>query len=161
MGFAGVSIAMATTSVSARSNATAKPAGRSIATTCRADPVDHVPDESHDGSAMAVAPARTDRAGPDGAATVDRSADDRADDKPYFAIGESVMLGAKPVLDARGITTVAEVSKGPDWELNSCNSPRRSIASRKASSSSWAPTAPSPQAQYEAVLIRSRRASAW
>jgi hypothetical protein len=38
-------------------------------------------------------------------------------DKPYFAIGESVMLGAKPVLDARGITTVAEVSKGPDWEL--------------------------------------------
>ena len=38
-------------------------------------------------------------------------------DKPYFAVGESVMLGAKPVLDARGITTVAEVSKGPDWEL--------------------------------------------
>ncbi|MEY2401289.1 MAG: hypothetical protein QOJ08_1400 [Ilumatobacteraceae bacterium] len=38
-------------------------------------------------------------------------------DKPYFAVGESVMLGAKPVLDARGITTVAEVSMGPDWEL--------------------------------------------
>jgi hypothetical protein len=38
-------------------------------------------------------------------------------DKPYFAVGESVMLGAKPVLDARGITTVAEVSKGPEWEL--------------------------------------------
>ena len=38
-------------------------------------------------------------------------------DKAYFAVGESVMLGAKPVLDARGITTVAEISKGPDWEL--------------------------------------------
>src|SRR4029077_11428009 len=38
-------------------------------------------------------------------------------DIPLFAVGESVMLGAKPVLDARGITTVAEVSKGPDWEL--------------------------------------------
>ncbi len=38
-------------------------------------------------------------------------------DKPYVAFGESVMLGAKPVLDARGITTVAEVSKGPEWEL--------------------------------------------
>jgi len=38
-------------------------------------------------------------------------------DKPYFAVGESVMLGAQLVLDARGITTVAEVSKGPDWEL--------------------------------------------
>jgi peptidoglycan/LPS O-acetylase OafA/YrhL len=38
-------------------------------------------------------------------------------DKPYFAVGESVMLGAKLVLDARGITTVAEISKGADWEL--------------------------------------------
>ena len=38
-------------------------------------------------------------------------------DVPYFAVGESVMLGAKPVLDARGIKTVAEVSKGPTWEL--------------------------------------------
>jgi hypothetical protein len=38
-------------------------------------------------------------------------------DLPYFAIGDSVMLGAKPDLDAHGITTVAGVSKGPDWEL--------------------------------------------
>jgi hypothetical protein len=38
-------------------------------------------------------------------------------DLPYFAVGESVMLGAKPDLEAHGITTVAEVSKGPDWEL--------------------------------------------
>ncbi len=38
-------------------------------------------------------------------------------DVPIFAVGESVMLGAKPVLEARGIKTVAEVSKGPTWEL--------------------------------------------
>ncbi len=38
-------------------------------------------------------------------------------DLPYFAVGESVMLGAKPTMEARGIRTVAEVSKGPDWEL--------------------------------------------
>jgi hypothetical protein len=38
-------------------------------------------------------------------------------DLPYFAVGESVMLGAKPDLDAKGIATVAEVSKGPDWTL--------------------------------------------
>jgi peptidoglycan/LPS O-acetylase OafA/YrhL len=38
-------------------------------------------------------------------------------DTPILAFGESVMLGAKPVLDARGITTFAEVSKGPEWEL--------------------------------------------
>ena len=36
---------------------------------------------------------------------------------PYVALGESVMLGAKPMLDAHGITTFAEVSKGPTWEL--------------------------------------------
>ena len=38
-------------------------------------------------------------------------------DVPYVAFGESVMLGAKPMLDARGILTIAEVSKGPTWEL--------------------------------------------
>ncbi len=38
-------------------------------------------------------------------------------DLPYFAVGESVMLGAKPTMEARGIRTVAEVSMGPDWEL--------------------------------------------
>ena len=38
-------------------------------------------------------------------------------DIPLFAVGESVMLGAKPVLDARGFKTAAEVSMGPEWEL--------------------------------------------
>jgi hypothetical protein len=38
-------------------------------------------------------------------------------DLSYFAVGESVMLGAEPDLDAHGVTTVAEVSKGPDWTL--------------------------------------------
>lgn len=36
---------------------------------------------------------------------------------PYVAFGESMMLGAKPMLDAHGVTTYAEVSKGPTWEL--------------------------------------------
>jgi hypothetical protein len=38
-------------------------------------------------------------------------------DQGYVAFGESVMLGAKPLLDARGILTFAEVSKLPSWEL--------------------------------------------
>jgi hypothetical protein len=38
-------------------------------------------------------------------------------DVSYVAFGESVMLGAKPALDARGITTLAEVLQGPAWEL--------------------------------------------
>ncbi len=39
-------------------------------------------------------------------------------DTAYVALGESVMLGAKPMLDPRGIRTFAEVSKGPTWELD-------------------------------------------
>ena len=35
----------------------------------------------------------------------------------YVAFGESVMLGDKPLLDARGVLTLADVSKGPSWEL--------------------------------------------
>ena len=42
-------------------------------------------------------------------------------DIPILAIGESVMLGAAPVLEARGIKTIAEISKGPDWELEQLN----------------------------------------
>jgi hypothetical protein len=38
-------------------------------------------------------------------------------DLPYFAIGESVMLGAKPNLEQRGITTIADVTQGPSWEV--------------------------------------------
>jgi len=38
-------------------------------------------------------------------------------DKPVIAFGESVMLGAKKNLEARGISTFAEESKGPTWEL--------------------------------------------
>ena len=42
-------------------------------------------------------------------------------DIPILALGESVMLGAAPVLEQRGIKTIAEVSKGPDWELEQLN----------------------------------------
>jgi hypothetical protein len=38
-------------------------------------------------------------------------------DVPYLAVGESVMLGAKPLLEAHGITTVAEVSKEAAWTI--------------------------------------------
>jgi hypothetical protein len=38
-------------------------------------------------------------------------------DLPYLAVGESVMLGAKPNMDANGIRTVAEVSKDVGWEI--------------------------------------------
>jgi hypothetical protein len=38
-------------------------------------------------------------------------------DVPYLAVGESVMLGAKPVLEALGIKTVAQISKGTPGEI--------------------------------------------
>lgn len=45
------------------------------------------------------------------------SADLRVD-VPVVAFGESVMLGAAPELTARGVKTIAEVSKGPSWMLD-------------------------------------------
>jgi peptidoglycan/LPS O-acetylase OafA/YrhL len=38
-------------------------------------------------------------------------------DKPVVAFGESVMLGAAPIMEARGIRTYAEVSAGPSKEM--------------------------------------------
>jgi hypothetical protein len=38
-------------------------------------------------------------------------------DKPVVALGESVMLGAAPLMEARGIRTYAEVSAGPNKEM--------------------------------------------
>ena len=73
-----------------------------------------------------------------------------------MAIGESVMLGAKPVLDARGITTVAEVSKGPDWELQQLQLAKTKYRLiTKASSSNWARTAPSRAISTKRCSIRS------
>jgi peptidoglycan/LPS O-acetylase OafA/YrhL len=73
-------------------------------------------------------------------------------DKPYFAIGESVMLGAKPVLDARGITTVAEVSKGPDWELEQLRLAKTKYHLTHGVVIQLGTNGTVTQAQYEAVL---------
>jgi hypothetical protein len=67
------------------------------------------------GPTVALAPGQT--AAPEAPTTTAEPTTTVLQDKPYFAIGESVMLGAKPVLDARGITTVAEVSKSASWEI--------------------------------------------
>jgi peptidoglycan/LPS O-acetylase OafA/YrhL len=73
-------------------------------------------------------------------------------DKPYFAIGESVMLGAKPVLDARGITTVAEVAKGPDWELEQLRLAKTKYRLTHGVVIQLGTNGTVTQAQYEAVL---------
>ncbi len=113
VGFAGVSIAMADNQCVGQIECDSA-AGRAVdSTTSSVEPSTTVtqPVVVDPAATLAVAPAPT---------TVPPSTAPPTTvliDKPYFAVGESVMLGAKPVLDARGITTVAEVSKGPDWEL--------------------------------------------
>ncbi len=39
-------------------------------------------------------------------------------DVPYFAVGETVMLGDKQVLESHGIKTVAEIAEGAAWEID-------------------------------------------
>ena len=73
-------------------------------------------------------------------------------DKPYFAVGESVMLGAKPVLDARGITTVAEVSMGPDWELQQIQIAKTKYRITHGIVIQLGTNGSVTQAQYDAVL---------
>ena len=73
-------------------------------------------------------------------------------DKPYFAVGESVMLGAKPVLDARGITTAAEVSKGPDWELGQIQLAKTKYRITHGIVIQLGTNGTVTQAQYDAVL---------
>ena len=73
-------------------------------------------------------------------------------DKPYFAVGESVMLGAKPVLDARGITTVAEVSMGPDWELQQIQLAKTKYRITHGIVIQLGTNGSVTQAQYDAVL---------
>ena len=116
VGFAGVSIAMADNRCVGQIECDSQ-AGRAVDST-EPSVVESAPTASQPPNAAgaAVAPAPTIAADQ----TVPPSTAPPTTvliDKPYFAVGESVMLGAKPVLDARGITTVAEVSKGPDWEL--------------------------------------------
>jgi len=114
VGFAGVSIAMASNQCVGQIECDSQ-AGRAIdATTLPADLLPTTVSQP-----LVVAPIPTAAPGQTVPPPPPSTAPPTTvlQDKPYFAVGESVMLGAKPVLDARGITTVAEVSKGPDWEL--------------------------------------------
>jgi hypothetical protein len=47
-------------------------------------------------------------------------------DVPYVAVGETVMLGAKPILEDSGIRTFAEVSKSASWEIDELRMARSS-----------------------------------
>jgi len=119
VGFAGVSIAMASNQCVGQIECDSQ-AGRAIdlTTTLPIDAPTTIPAAPQSGEPLAAAPVATAAPGQTVPATVATAPPTTVlQDKPYFAVGESVMLGAKPVLDARGITTVAEVSKGPDWEL--------------------------------------------
>ena len=112
IGFAGVSIAMANNQCVGQIECDSA-AGRAVDSTLPVDTAALAQPTSTQASVIPVPSAAPDRTAPPSTAPPTTV----LIDKPYFAVGESVMLGAKPVLDARGITTVAEVSKGPDWEL--------------------------------------------
>lgn len=113
VGFAGVSIAMASNQCVGQIECDSQ-AGRAIDTTVpTSESVSVQPTAAQQAVVDPASPAATSPTTPPSTAPPTTV----LIDKPYFAVGESVMLGAKPVLDARGITTVAEVSKGPDWEL--------------------------------------------
>ncbi|MBK5332897.1 MAG: acyltransferase [Ilumatobacteraceae bacterium] len=114
VGFAGVSIAMASNQCVGQIECDSQ-AGRAIDATVPAADSLPVPSTTIEQvvAGPGVAPTATNQTIPPSTAPPTTV----LIDKPYFAVGESVMLGAKPVLDARGITTVAEVSMGPDWEL--------------------------------------------
>jgi peptidoglycan/LPS O-acetylase OafA/YrhL len=113
VGFAGVSIAMASNQCVGQIECDSQ-AGNAVNSVL---PTDTTPNQVQPSSTLAlvdpsgtVAPGQTVAPSTAPPTTV-------LQDLPYFAVGESVMLGAKPLLDEKGIVTVAEVSKGPDWEL--------------------------------------------
>jgi hypothetical protein len=73
-------------------------------------------------------------------------------DKPYIAFGESVMLGAKATLDARGITTVAEVSAGPAWMLDQIKAAKSRYRFTGAAVIQLGTNGTVTQADFDAVL---------
>ena len=122
VGFAGVSIAMATNQCVGQIECDSV-AGRSVGSTLPLDAA--VPTAT-----AAAAPAQPTAVAPSptvvpGQTTLPPPSTAPPttilQDIPILALGESVMLGAKPVLEDRGIRTFAEVSKGPEWELEQLN----------------------------------------
>ena len=149
VGFAGVSIAMAGNQCVGQIECDSQ-AGRAVdATTPTVGSVSVQPTTTQQQSVNPAAPP------PRTAQTIPPSTAPPTTvliDKPYFAVGESVMLGAKPVLDARGITTVAEVSKGPDWELQQIQLAKTKYRITHGIVIQLGTNGTVTQAQYEAVL---------
>ena len=118
VGFAGVSIAMANNQcvgqIECDSQAARQPTLTAPAVT---DPASIASVSANISLApgVTVAPGQTTQPPPP--TTLPATTTTVLQDKAYVAFGESVMLGAKTILDARGIDTFAEVSKGPTWEL--------------------------------------------
>jgi hypothetical protein len=120
VGFAGVSIAMASNQCVGQIECDSV-AGRSVGATLPLDPA--VPTPTASVQSIALVPAPTVVPGQTTVPPPPSTAPPTTvlQDIPILALGESVMLGAKPVLEDRGIRTYAEVSKGPDWELEQLN----------------------------------------
>ncbi len=117
VGFAGVSIAMADNQCVGQVECDSQ-AGRSVVVNVAAtDAPPTVQPTIASSVAAIVAPGQTVPPPPPSTAPPTTV----LQDIPILALGESVMLGAAQVLEARGIRTIAEVSKGPDWELEQLN----------------------------------------
>jgi peptidoglycan/LPS O-acetylase OafA/YrhL len=118
IGFAGVSIAMAdnqcvgVVDCSAASAAAVAPAAVAVVAPPIETAASTTPASGNSAAAAIAAPVTTKPPPPTVPPTTVLI------DKPYMAFGESVMLGAKPALDGKGIPTVAEVSAGPAWILD-------------------------------------------
>jgi hypothetical protein len=118
VGFAGVSIAMANNQCVGQIECDSQAARGTVLTApVVTDPASIASSAAVISSdpAATVAPGQT--AAPTTSTTIPATTTTILQDQGYVAFGESVMLGAKPLLDARGIMTFAEVSKGPTWEL--------------------------------------------
>ncbi|MEO8265826.1 MAG: acyltransferase family protein [Ilumatobacteraceae bacterium] len=117
VGFAGVSIAMADNQCVGQVECDSQ-AGRSVVVNVAAtDAPATVQPAITNSIAASVVPGQTVPPPPPSTAPPTTV----LQDIPILALGESVMLGAAQVLEARGIKTIAEVSKGPDWELEQLN----------------------------------------
>ncbi len=143
-----------TTSVSARSSATARPVDESMRTS-RSTTV-----------TPTIAPARphlvgrrrrrTRRLGRRGrSTTVPPSTAPPTtvlQDIPTSRSASRSCSAPSPCSTPAGIKTVAEVSKGPTWELEQLQLAKTSTTSPMVSSSNWVPMERSTREQYEAVL---------
>jgi peptidoglycan/LPS O-acetylase OafA/YrhL len=117
VGFAGVSIAMANNQCVGQIECDSQAARGTVLTAPPVTDPASIASSAVIASnpAVTVAPGQT--AAPTTSTTIPATTTTILQDQGYVAFGESVMLGAKPLLDARGIMTFAEVSKGPTWEL--------------------------------------------